>query len=314
MSVNEAPEGAALRQAVLAYARRGWQVLPLWWPGPTGGCSCGLPDCDSTGKHPLQRLVPRGLHDATSRVDAVVEWWRSVPYANVGIRTGIESGLVVVDVDGQAGRLALRALVASNALFRARWARTGSGGWHAYFAYPGTHVPNSAGSMGEGLDVRGDGGYVVAPPSLHARRRRYRWVGLGDAAGELPALPGWLLELAVPPVGPEPPQVRLRTNDAGAYASAALEREARAVAQAPTGQRNHRLNRAAFKLGQLVGAGLLGEATAAAALVAAGLAAGPGEQKIRSTVRRGLQAGIREPRRVVRSSPPPLGSPAAPGR
>lgn len=63
-------------------------------------------------------------------------------------------------------------------------------------------------------------------------------------------------------------------------------------------------NRAAFRLGQLVGSGLLDEATAAAALVAAGLAAGPGERKIRSTVRWGLQPGIRQPRPVrLRTAP-----------
>jgi Bifunctional DNA primase/polymerase, N-terminal len=77
---------ATLRRAALAYARRGWRVLPLWWPAPSGECACGRPDCDSTGKHPIRRLVPHGLHDATSQLDAVAGWWRSVPYANVGIR------------------------------------------------------------------------------------------------------------------------------------------------------------------------------------------------------------------------------------
>ncbi len=98
---------------------------------------------------------------------------------------------------------------------------------------------------------------------------------------------------------PDPPCIYLNTNDASAYATAAIDREAREVASAPAGQRNHRLNRAAFKLGQLVGAGLLDEATASAALVAAGLVAGPGERKIRSTVQRGLRAGMRQPRRIV---------------
>jgi hypothetical protein len=190
-------------------------------------------------------------------------------------------------------------------------ARTGSGGWHAYFAHPGSTVPSSAGRIGEGLDVRGDGGYVVAPPSRHVSRHRYRWVYPQDgpaqagAAGDLPPMPRWLLHLAVPPAPPgsQPRQVRLRTGHTAAYAAAAVEREAREVAQAPAGQRNHRLNRAAFRLGQLVGAGLLEETTAAAALVAAGLAAGPGERKIRSTVRRGLHAGMRHPRRVPLHTP-----------
>ena len=158
-----------------AYALRGWFVLPLWWPISTGECACGLPDCDSPGKHPIRRLVPHGLHHASHRPEQVEEWWRLCPHANVGVRTGAASGILVLDVDGEAGRLALRGLVAHHGLFDTRWARTGSG-WHAYFAHPGGTVPNSAGRLGAGLDIRADGGYVVAPPSLHASGSRYRWI------------------------------------------------------------------------------------------------------------------------------------------
>jgi hypothetical protein len=98
--------------------------------------------------------------------------------------------------------------------------------------------------------------------------------------------------------------VRVGTNGASAYAAAAIERETLDVALAPAGQRNERLNRAAFKLGQLVGAGLVDEATVTEALVAAGLSAGPGEGKIRSTVRRGLRAGMSEPRSVELDAAP----------
>jgi hypothetical protein len=150
-------------------------------------------------------------------------------------------------------------------------------------------------------------GAGASPASAHRSGLRYRWLtplddGTAcDVPGELPPMPGWLLELAAPSAqaGSEPGTVRLHGDDVSAYAWAAVEREAGAVALAPAGQRNHRLNRAAFKLGQLVGAGLLDEAAATAALVAAGLAAGPGERKIRSTVRRGLRAGMRQPRRVL---------------
>jgi hypothetical protein len=305
MNLPGTPDAAALRQAALAYAACGWQVLPLWWPAATGRCACGMPDCDSAGKHPIHRLVPHGLHDASSRLDTVARWWQSAPCANLGIRTGAASGLVVVDVDGRAGRLALRALVASRPRLQVCWARTGSG-WHAYFAHPDTPVPNSARRLGEGLDVRGDGGYVVAPPSRHASGRLYRWVGeeeafaaaIGDA-DHLSPMPAWLVELVTArPAAESRRQVLLHSDQAAAYVTAAVASEAREVAQAPPGQRNHRLNCAAFRLGQLVGAGLLEEGIAAAALVDAGLAAGPGEWKIRSTVRRGLQAGMHHPRQI----------------
>jgi hypothetical protein len=308
----EPSQRATVSQAALAYAGRGWQVLPLWWPLSTGDCACGLPDCESVGKHPIPRLVPHGVHDASSRLGTVALWWRLVPHANVGIRTGIESRLVVLDVDGPPGRQALRALVAERGLFPAAWARTGGGGWHAYFGHPGETVPSSAGRLGDRLDVRGEGGYVVGPPSRHWSGRAYRWIVFpddGSAAttgrGEVPPLPGWMLELAVPAASAasQPSPVWLRTDHAGTYAAAAVEREAHEVAQAPAGQRNHRLNRAAFRIGQLVGAGLVDETAAVAALVNAGLAAGPGERKIRSTVRRAIQAGKRHPRQVLLHRP-----------
>src|SRR5262249_32098286 len=195
-------------------------------------------DGESAGKHPMRRLVPHGLHDATNDTATVERWWRSCTHANIGIRTGGASGLVVLDVDDEAGRLALRGLVAANGRFEARWVRTGSGGWHAYFAHPGSPVRNSAGRLGEGLDVRGDGGYVVAPPSVHQSNRRYRWARPDDSA-ELPLMPGWLVELTASPAPdhPEAPPVCLRSEDVLAYAAAALEREARIVAAAPLGQR-----------------------------------------------------------------------------
>jgi hypothetical protein len=290
-------EPMQLVEQARAYARRGWAVLPLWWPTATRDCACGLPDCESTGKHPVRRLVPHGLRDASADLEAIEEWWRLYPHANVGIRTGASSGLVVLDVDGEAGRLAVRGQVAHHGRFDAVWVQTGSRGWHAYFAHPGGSVPNSAGRLGVGLDVRGDGGYVVAPPSRHRSGGTYRWID-ARGAGKLPLAPGWLLELAV--LADQRPQpVRLLSDDVLAYASAALASELREVAEAPPGQRNHQLNRSAFKLGQLIGARLLDEAAVTAALVAAGLSAGPGERKIRSTVRRGLQAGIRQPRQVV---------------
>lgn len=286
-------------RAAITYAERGWLVLPLWWPAPAGRCACALPDCESAGKHPIAHLVRHGLYGASARLDNVATWWRWSRRANVGIRTGPESGLVVLDVDGASGARALRALVADHAPFQTAWVRTG-GGWHAYFAHPGGTLPSSAGHVAKGLDVRADGSYVVAPPSRHANGRTYRWVVLPPRAGDLPPIPAWLLQLAVPATRPwaEPSALRLLTGDAAAYAAAAVASETQDVVDAPPGQRNHRLNLAAFRLGQLVGAGLLDEAFAAIALVDAGLAAGPGERKIRSTVRGGLQAGKRHPRRV----------------
>ena len=97
--------------AALSYAERGWAVFPIWWPYPAGGCACRRPTCNRPGKHPVGSLVPHGKDQATTDASAIRAWWRRCPRANVGIRTGAVSDLVVLDVDGDAGRASLHALV-----------------------------------------------------------------------------------------------------------------------------------------------------------------------------------------------------------
>ena len=131
---------------------------------------------------------------------------------------------------------------------------TGGGGLHYWFRVPdGVEVRNSAGKLGPGLDVRGDGGYVIVPPSLHASGKRYGWRNESNANGIAPA-PEWLLELVRKPKRPSPPAMPIRELvdcDGTLYGAAALEAETERVRAAPQGQRNHTLNRAAFALGQL---------------------------------------------------------------
>src|SRR5215470_7716276 len=88
--------------AALEYVRRGWAVLPLH-PVRGGDCGCGDPSCSSAGKHPLGALVPKGLTQATTDETVVRDWWTLAPDANIGVRTGVESGLVVLDVDPRHG-------------------------------------------------------------------------------------------------------------------------------------------------------------------------------------------------------------------
>src|SRR5262245_8148284 len=287
---------APLPERALTYAARGWAVLPLWWPRGRR-CACGRPDCANVGKHPLGSLVPHGLDQATADQVLIRRWWAACPEANLGLVTGAVRGLVVDDVDGEEGVASLRSLVDRHARFQAAWARTGSGGWHGYLDHPGQEVPNSAGRLGPKLDVRGDGGYVVAPPSLHASGRRYRWLhGLPD---QLPAVPGWMVELLLPPPPAPPRPIRLAQVGLKPYVLAAIEGEAREVAAAPAGQRNDRLNLAAYRLGQLVGAGLVWEASVTEVLRLAAQAAGLGEREALATIRSGLRAGVRHPRDVA---------------
>lgn len=206
--------------AALSYAALGWRVIPLHWPRVgVGGvrCSCGRGDCGSVGKHPL---TPSGLKDASVDPAALAEWWRQWPAANVGVVTGAVSGIVVIDVDAKGGGLeSLAALCDENGqLPETVEAVTGGGGRHVIFAHPGETIRNSAGKVGSGIDVRGDGGYIVAAPSQHASERRYAWVA-GGAPGELAAaaLPVWLLALVREPAKPQAPQGGGCGDDAGRH-------------------------------------------------------------------------------------------------
>src|SRR5581483_10430482 len=144
-----------------------------------------------------------------------------------------------------------------------------------------------------GADWRGQGGYVVLPPSVHVTGNRYAFVRHAD--GELLSVPPALLN-ALAPAAPVrttlPPAVARR----GGYGPAALAREVEQVAAASQGQRNHALNRAAFNLGQLIAAGHLTEAEVTAALTDAAARAGLGATEAARTIASGLAAGARHPR------------------
>lgn len=174
----------------LEYANNGLPVFPLHTPTPTApnGCSCPDPECDDQGKHPRTR---HGFKDATTDTTQIKKWWDMWPDANVGIRTGVEAGIIVLDVDGAHGVDSLE----DKKMPTTPTAKTGRG-THYYFKHPGGKVDNFT-KKRPGLDLKADGGYVVAPPSLHESGKRYEWIippsyGLADP-------PSWLLELIEEP-------------------------------------------------------------------------------------------------------------------
>ncbi|MGH9155202.1 MAG: bifunctional DNA primase/polymerase [Acidimicrobiales bacterium] len=295
-------KASAMADAVFAYADRGWPVFPCHEARPAG-CSCGYEACASVGKHPRTR---RGLHEASTDRTTVERWWRAWPRANVAIRTGSlepgAEGLVVVDIDPRhGGDASLDELVAVHGgLPETAVVRTGGQGRHLYFAHPGCAVRNSAGTrLGAGLDVRGDGGYVIAPPSVHANGRAYEWRSLASPA----PLPEWLLDRLTTPS--RPPSIaadHVLRCDAGvsAWAAAAMDGELARVAMTAEGGRNHALNRAAFALGQLVGGGHLVRDHVVAALEQAGQGVGLEVREVSGTIRSGMAAGEAAPRHPPR--------------
>lgn len=287
--------------AALTYAGRGWAVFPCHHPTP-GGCSCRASDCSSPAKHPR---VTRGLHNATTDAAQIRSWWARWPDANVAVRTGEVSGIVVVDIDpDHGGEESLARLVSDHgALPPGRTVRTGSGGRHLYFSHPGTPVRNDAGRrLGPGIDIRGEGGYAIAPPSRHVSGARYTVASDGSLLPDFPAWLGDLLQRRDPPWRPPAP-ARDTDWSPSAWARAALDGELRRLRDATVGTRNHTLNRIAFRVGQIVGGGHLDEGAVEQALLAQAAVIGLGEREARATLHSGLRAGERQPRGPSRPAP-----------
>lgn len=161
----------------LQYAALGWRVLALHNIEPDWRCSCHKADCASPGKHPRNA---RGVLGASANPETIQVWFNAWPQANVGIATGPASGLWVLDLDvkpGKNGIESMKAWEAQNKPIPTTAAvRTGSGGLHLYFKYPQTKVIGNRTNILPGVDCRGEGGYVVAPPSNHASGGVYEWI------------------------------------------------------------------------------------------------------------------------------------------
>lgn len=188
---------AELRDAALAVLARGWAPVALHHITDELRCSCGDLQCSgSAGKHPLGSRWQKGQAPTREQVEAT---WRAHPLANVGIRTGAVSGLVVLDFDRKGARADLEAI--TGPLPATYEVTTGSGGSHLYFRAPqGVKVGQARGSLPSGMDVRGEGGQVVAPPSTSLKGP---YVLAADL--EVAELPAGVLELIQRPrVAPLP--------------------------------------------------------------------------------------------------------------
>ena len=178
---------ADIIDAAARYATRGWAVFPV-----------------RANKAPA---TPHGFKDATTDPGAVRSLFEAYPGSGVGIATGATSGLLVLDVDPDAG--GDHALVdlerEHERLPDTVEVLTGGGGRHLYFVHPGGEIRSSAGKLGPGLDVRADGGYVVAPPSAHPSGRRYEFEVSHHPDDVAPAAaPTWLLALLTSRARPRP--------------------------------------------------------------------------------------------------------------
>lgn len=249
------------------YISRGWPVFVLGRSKrPVANCRA----CRAAG-HDRARcrcLTCHGFYAATLDPVRLRAMLAAIPCGLLAIRTGTVSGLAVVDIDPRNGGHINTALMPPTATVS-----TGGGGWHLYYQHPGTatlaRLPGH-----DGIDIKGNGGYVTAPPSIHlGTGKPYQWITSWPVNEMPPALRAGITPprpAAAPPF-PAPP----RTRAAGGISNpdALLAANLRAIAQAPEGRRRVTLYGAARGVARMVIAGAISPEDARAALTAAGQSA-----------------------------------------
>jgi hypothetical protein len=277
------------RDMALSYVERGWPVLP----------------CKPGSKEPLGRIVHHGAHDACCDPGWVRWVWERYPDANVGLATG--RAFDVVDVDDYRFAGVYLALMPIAPVVRT------SRGYHFYVQVTGS---TSLSMLMPGADLKGLGGYVIAPPSVHESGTRYWWVR-DPARYEVAPVPESLSKAvlrrrrdvstettggvvgraagASDPFAFEQPSLR-PTGPKRDYGAVALNADCAKVRAATVNTRNETLNRAAFKLGQLVGAGELDSAVVVSELLSAAMSCGLEAAEAVGTIRSGMRTGAGQPR------------------
>jgi hypothetical protein len=163
--------------SALALAQKGMAVFP----------------CRPRDKRPA---TAHGLKDATHDLAVIRQWWKDEPACNIGIATGAVSRVFAIDIDGFDAEVELRKLEAEHGALPPTVEALSARGRHLYFQMPEIPIANSAGKIAPGIDVRGNGGYVLAPPSVHPSGKLYSWSV--DSAKAFAAAPDWLLDRIAP--------------------------------------------------------------------------------------------------------------------
>ena len=292
----------------MAYRDHGWPVFPCRAQDSQSVDSKTGEVVELKAKSPL---TANGLKGATTFPHIIKRWWTDNPDALIGIPTGERTGAWVLDID-------IKTLDDGTVINGFEWLEamedihgtlpstacvdTPRGGKHFYF----THVNGvrNRGGLAPGVDTRGSGGFVIAAGSVMSDGRSYQWIDHeGVAPPAIADAPQWLLDLVLPQVthsAAQPFSYVPGGNEP--YIEAAIEDELNELATCPQGGRGYQLNKSAFSLGTLVGAGALSRGEAESRLMAAagacGVLAKDGERETAAKIRRGLDAGTKQPRDI----------------
>ena len=241
-----------------------------------------------------------GFKDATIDPEQIKAWWQEHPTASIGIACGPETGVWVLDVDvpnkikpnKPDGVQSLASLEEKHGKLPPTLVqKTGGGGYQHFWKWNGREIRNSSSEIAPGLDVRGNGGYVILPPSGHELGNKYEWINKMQPA----EAPGWLIDLIYKPT----PQDSRPISRSGSspYGEAALAKELINLSHAAENMnRNNTLNKAAYSLGQLVAGGELDQASTESALLGVAISKGLKEKEATKTIQSGMTAGMKEPR------------------
>lgn len=230
---------------------------------------------------------------ATRSLTQIAKWWQYKPW-NIGVATGRGSNLVVVDLDGPDAIQWSK----DTKLPRTRFVRTGKG-CHLYYLYPegDFDIRNSASKLADFVDIRGNGGYVVAPPSIHPNGSVYAWANPKTPLVPFPlALAERLHREPIPPV-PED-FVPRTTEGTSPYGKAVLSNLVDEVRSCPIGARNDTLNRVSFIAGQFVAGGEIERLDAEESLTTSGLSVGLSRTEARNVVSRAMNDASAAPKRA----------------
>jgi hypothetical protein len=317
MTTQSISHGAPMLDHALDYARRGVPVFPC------------KPD-----KTPH---TFNGVKDASTSAIKIRQWWGQAPHAMIGMAMGKAAGIWALDPDapkgdGPDGRANWRRLVAENGgCPHTHTNNTPGGGQHLLFKWDESRpMTNRTGNLkGLGIDVRGEGGYIIGPPSVNADGRPYQIDEALDFWNFAPA-PAWLYDLISPPMVSPPlaptddalsiserafanvVQLRDSNRNERTYSETAMDRECDALDATREGGRNDALNIAALKLGSLIGPGRLSETEVRARLMEACKINGlmddgdDGEAKVKATINSGLSKGLQQPRIIPDRSGAPV--------
>ena len=291
----ESPENAktnTVLQAALEYAQDKKPVFP----------------CNPENKKPL---TSKGFKDASTDAEQIKSWWKRNPQPMIGMVTGDASGLLVIDCD-EDGVEQFEALCAEHEYTPETLQAKTKRGYHLYYQMPtGKDIPCSASKLAPHVDVRANGGYVIAPPSCRSDGIIYTWV---DPAIMPAKAPDWLVadlealqSRAAPqevPVSPSDTEIGICINeeDHQPYVKAAIKNECEKVAKAQIGTRNTTLFSASCRLAEFVAGGVANEDAVREALIKAaeecGLIPDDGMGSALSTIKSGFDRGKKNPRGI----------------